>query len=272
MAENTTVTNTDANAGQWHASLEPDMQQWVGGMGLDKLPADQALAKVLPMYRGAEQKLGVPADQVLKLPGKDAKPEDWKPIWQRLGAPEKPEDYGLAEPGKETEFLKTASAWFHELGIPKGMASGLAGKWNEYVQASSVRAEGEWNARFDKEVGELKTAWGQDYDKNLDLSNRVLRTAGFTREEQMALEQALGPKAFRERFAKFGAMVGEHRFVGTDGQGQGGFQMSAEGAKARIADLNKDAAWKTAFLNGDADKKAEWTRLHTIAFPEQQAA
>ena len=265
---NTTVTPDTS----WASSLPDEMKPWIGGMGLDKLDAPAALAKVLPMYRGAEQKLGVPADQVLRLPGKDAKPEDWRAVWQRLGAPEKPEDYGIEPPqqGGDPEFLKTAVGWFHELGIPKAMAASLAGKWNEYAAAAQTRAEGQWNERFDKEVADLKNEWKAEYDKNLDLSNRVLRAAGFTPEQQMAIEQALGPKAFRQSFAKFGAMVGEHRFHG--GNTNTVFQMSTEAAKTRLEDLKKDNAFQTKLLGGDADAKAEWTRLHQVAFPEPMAA
>jgi hypothetical protein len=260
-----------ANAGSWADTLDADTKPWVAGMGLDKLPADQALAKVLPMYRGAEQKLGVPADQVLRLPGKDAKPEEWRAVYSKLGTPDKPEGYEIQAPeGDSGEFLKTAVGWFHEIGLPKGMAQALTGKWGEYVAAAQEAEIGKWNARFDTEVAELKTTWGQDYDKHLDLSNRVLKAAGFSPDQQKAIEQALGPKAFRQAFAKFGSMVGEHRFVG--GEGEKGFGMSPEGARERIKALQADKAWQTKYLNGDADAKAEFTRLQQIANPEQMSA
>jgi hypothetical protein len=247
------------------------MKPWVSGMGLDKLAPDQALAKVLPMYRGAEQKLGVPADQVLRLPGKDAKPEEWKAVYQRLGAPDKPEGYELTAPeGDNGEFLKTASAWFHEIGVPKSQAAALAGKWAEYTQAQKVAMDGQWNQRFDTEVAALKTEWGDSFDKNSDLASRVQRAGGWTTEQLQAMEKALGPKAFMAGFAKFGGMVGEHRFTGGEGEKQYG--MSSEGARSRIADLKKDQGWVAKYSSGDADAKAEWTRLHQIAFPDQQAA
>lgn len=266
-----TVTNPPpgaaaANSGSWADSFDADTKGWVSGMGLDKLPADQALAKVLPMYRGAEQKLGVPADQLLRLPGANAKPEDWTPIWTKLGRPEKPEGYEIKPPeGDAGEFLKTATGWFHTLNMPKAMAQGLASKWGEYVTQQQEAAVGRWNQRFETEVNELKQAWGQDYDKHMDLSNRVLRAAGFTEEEQKAMEQALGPKAFRERFAKFGSSVGEHRFAGTQ-QGQQGFGMSAEAARARIGERGKDQEFMKKLFAGDADAKGEWTRLHEVAY------
>lgn len=271
VVANPAGNGTAANAATWADSFDADTKQWVAGKGWDKLDAAAVLPELVKGYRGAEKTLGVPSERLLRLPANDAKPEEWRPIWQRLGAPEKPEDYGLAPEGQQpTEFLKTASAWFHELGIPKQMAVGLAKKWNEFVGAQQEAEVGKWNQRFEEEVTALKNDWKTDYDKNLDLSNRVLRAAGFTTEQQMALERALGPKAFRQAFAKFGSMVGEHRFVGTDGQGQGGFGMSPEGAKARLADLKKDNAWMSSYLAGDADKKAEWTRLHEVAFGTTQ--
>lgn len=272
--QNTTVdTNTAANAGAWAESFDADTKGWVAGKGWDKLDASSVLPELVKGYRGAEQRLGVPADQLLRLPGKDAKPEDWKQVWTKLGAPENPEGYEIQAPeGDPGEFMKAATGWFHELGVPKSMAQGLAAKWNEYGQVVQEQQVGQWNQRFDNEVAELKNEWKVDYDKHIDLSNRVLRAAGFTPEQQMAIERALGPKAFRQAFAKFGTLVGEHRFAGNEGQGQGGFQMSPEAARARIQDLQKDTAWRQAFLNGDADKKAEWTRLHEVAFPQQQAA
>lgn len=256
----------------WFSSYDEDTKGFVTAKGWDKLDPNAALAEAVKGYRGAESKLGVPADQILKLPGKDAKPEDWKPVWQRLGAPETPEGYELPVPdGHDPEFAKAASAWFHELGVPKQQAAGLAQKWNEHVMAVQAQQEGQWNQRFDQELAALKGEWkGDEYDKNVDLAKRVMKTAGFNEDQMRSIERALGPKAMLQSFAKFGAMVGEHRFVG--GNQAQNFGMSTEGAKERIATLKKDSAYMAAYVGGDADKIAEMTRLHQIAFPEQQAA
>lgn len=39
-----------------------------------------------------------------------------------------------------------------------------------------------------------------------------------------------------------------------------------EAAQASIAALKNDAAWTAAYVGGDAAKKAEWTRLHEVAY------
>jgi hypothetical protein len=267
-----TTTTTETPQGSWADKLDGEMKPWVSGMGLDKLPPDQALAKVLPMYRGAEQKLGIPADQVIRIPGKDAKPEDWRAVWSKLGAPENPDGYELPVPeGTDGSFAKTAAGWFHELGVPKSAAAAIAQKWNEHVAGMAGAETESWNKRFDEEMNALKGDWkGDEFAKNSDLAKRVMRTGGWTPEQLSAMERALGPRAFLQGFAKFGGMVGEHRFV--EGSTNQQFGMSPEQAKQRINDLQNDKAWQASYLNGDADKKTEWTRLHGIAFPETQQA
>lgn len=208
--------NDSGGGGSWADGLDADTKTWVGGMGLDKLPEREALAKVLPMYRGAEQKLGVPADQVLRLPGKDAKPEDYMAIYRKLGAPEKAEDYGLQAPeGSDGEYIKGATTKFHELGVTKAQASGIAEWHNAQVEAAKAADVDKWNARHDAELNELKGEWkGDEFAKNMDMAQRVMRAAGFNDDQLRAMEKALGPKALMSGFAKFGASIGEARFIG----------------------------------------------------------
>lgn len=263
----TTVTTGAANDA-WHASYDTDTKGWITGKGFDKLDAAAVLPELVKGYRGAERTLGVPADQIIRMPGKDAKPEDYRAIYTRLGLPANADGYEIQAPqGDDGAFLKTASGWFHEIGLPKGMGQALAGKWNEYRGKVLAEADAAWNTRFEKEVAELRGEWAADYDKYIDLSNRVLRAGGISVEHQRALETAMGPKAFRQVFAKFAGLIGEHRFEG--GQSTtGSFAMSPEQAKARIGELEKDAAWVKKYTAGDADAKAEFTRLNKIAYPE----
>lgn len=277
MADPAAVQNTPAPSGEpgggaandWHAGFDDDTKGWLAGMGVDKLPERDALAKVIPMYRNAEKKLGVPADQLLQLP-KDGDAEGFKAVMAKLGAPETPDGYGLKVPeGQPDGFLKTAVGWFHELGIPKRQAEGLAGKWNEYLTTQQAAREQQLNDRAEQDIKALKTEYGEDYDKNVELARRVRRAAGISDQEAQQIEDTIGLGRAMKVFAELGKAMGEHRFAGSEQGGQT-FGLSPESARARITDLKKDSAWMAAYLSGDADKKAEWTRLHKVAFPDQQ--
>lgn len=255
----------------WSAGLDEEHRQWVGGMGLDKLPEKDALVKLATGYRAAEKKLGVPADQLLRIPGADAKPEEWRQVWSKLGAPETPDGYELKAPdGQPDTFAKTAAAWFHEHGVPKAAAAGIAAKWNAYTAEAAAAQEAQLAAKADAEVAALRAEWGAEADRNIELARRVRRAAGLSTEEAIAMERSLGVSRAAKVFAELGKAMGEHRFA--DGGGTASFGMSPEGARARIADLRKDQQWMSAYLAGDADKKAEWTRLFKVAYPEGEAA
>lgn len=256
-------------SGGWVESFDDDSKSWISGMGLDKLSEREALSKVLPMYRGAEQKLGVPAEQLLRLPGKDAKPEDWRSVWVKLGAPDKPEGYEIAPPeGQGDEFSKVATSWFHEIGVPKGQAQALASKWNDYVAQQQTAQDAQFQSQADKDIAALREEWkGDEYNKNVALAQKVRRASGLSDEEALKVERALGLRRSAVVFSALGKSLGEHRFIGA-GEGSQSFAMTPESAGARLAELRKDGAWMSKYLSGDADKMAEYTRLMQIAHPE----
>lgn len=258
---------SEGEAQTWAATFDTDTKGWLGGMGLDKLPAEEALPKLVTGYRNAESKLGVPADQILRLP-KDDDAEGFMQIMAKLGRPESPDQYELPVPeGDDGAFAKQAATWFHELGLPKKQAAGLAEKWNQYAQ-SQIEAQAkdaENAAKADVEA--LKAEWkGEEFNKNVELARRVRKSAGVTDDEAIAIERALGVKRAAMVFAGLGKGLGEARFL--DSGGNGSFGMSPEAARAKIADLQKDSAWASAYLAGDAAKKEEFTRLLKIANPE----
>jgi hypothetical protein len=94
--------------------------------------------------------------------------------------------------------------------------------------------------------------------------SRAPRKRGATLEK---IEAALGTKGLMVFMHKLGTAFGEHAYVAGDGKVAGDGSMSPEAAKVRIAELDKDAAWNKAYLSGDADKKAEMSRLMAMAYP-----
>lgn len=260
-------------AQQWASSLDEDTRGWVSSKAWDKLPADKALSEALKLGRSAEQKLGVPAEQLARIPKDENDAEGLKTYLSKLGVPEKPEGYEIkGDANVSTDFPEQAAKWFYEMNVPKNIAKGLYGKLQTYAQSTMEAAEQKFNETADKEINELKSEWkGEEFDKNVELARRVRATMGLSVEETMALERAIGVKRAATVFSSLGKALGEHRFVG-GADAQTKFAMSPEAARTRIIDLQRDTKWMESYLQGDADKKAEWTRLHQIGFPDTQQA
>lgn len=255
-------------ADSWTSGFDEETRGWLGGMGVDKLPEKDALAKVIPMYRNAEKRLGVPADRLLTLPKDENDAEGFRAAMSKLGLPESPDGYELNAPeGDEGKFLKTAVVWMHELGIPKSQAHGLAGKWNEYVQAQTTAAAEAQAARNTEDYANLEKEWGDQYDAKIELGNRVIRAAGLSEDEAKKLTGAIGLKRAATLFAYLGGAMGEHNFKGGEGGGNR-FQMSPAELRSKIGSIEADPAYRDADSPKHAALVAEAFELRKLLHPE----
>lgn len=125
----------------------------------------------------------VKAEPGLKLPGNDAKPEEWQAFYRQIGAPEKPDDYGIKAPeGQDDAFAKEAASEFAKLGLRKDQANGMAAWWNAKVEAM-VKADAEkkaaenaaMQAKNEGEQTALKSEWGQAYDTNVAMAKSAVQ-------------------------------------------------------------------------------------------------
>lgn len=256
----------------WADGFDAETKGWLESKNLTKLEATKALPELAKGWRGAESKLGVPADQLQRLPKDANDAEGLKAYLGKLGVPETPAGYEIKpEEGVEADFPNEAAKWFHEMNLPTNIAKGLYGKLRTYAEAKMQAAEERYNQQADADIVALKNDWkGPEFDKNVELARRVRSTMGLSTEETMEVERVLGVKRAAQVFSSLGKMLGEHRFVGGE-QAQTRFSMSPEAARTRIFDLQSDKAWQGKYLAGDADARAEFTRLNQIAFPEMPA-
>ena len=125
---------------------------------------------LLKSYLHAQKLVG--ADKI-PVPNKHATDDDWKEVFKRLGAPEKPEDYKYnidqLDQTQIAEFNKTA----HQLGLLPKQAEGLIKFYNELSnnQASSLEQRAE-DAQLKTET-DLKKEFGPQYSKRLDQAKRL---------------------------------------------------------------------------------------------------
>lgn len=125
---------------------------------------------LLKSYLHAQKLVG--ADKI-PVPNKHATDDDWKEVFKRLGAPEKPEDYKYnidqLDQTQVAEFNKTA----HQLGLLPKQAEGLIKFYNELSnnQASSLEQRAA-DAQLQTEI-DLKKEFGPQYSKRLDQAKRL---------------------------------------------------------------------------------------------------
>lgn len=122
---------------------------------------------------------------MIRLPGKDAKPEEIAEYRKALGIPEKPEDYGLKAPEKLPEgtewdegFAKSFSTKAHELGLSKAQVEALSA-W--HMQETVQKVQGidvEGTKIFEAQQAELRRDFGEHFDKRMVDAQRAAMTLG----------------------------------------------------------------------------------------------
>jgi len=164
------------------------------------------------------QKL-IGADKIA-IPGKAATAEEWQSVYQRLGAPEDPNQYELEQTdvfdeGSFTAFRNKA----YEIGLSNKQAQEIAGLYQDQINAGrealNQRAE---EARFNGEQ-ELRQEFGQNFEKKLTQAQAAARTVmGDTEifdQIQLADGRVLGDHpAIIRTFSRMAEMLGEDGLVG----------------------------------------------------------
>ena len=149
---------------------------------------------VLTSYRNLEKLIGVPPDRILKLPGDKDPAESWNGIYDRLGRPKAATDYKIPLPEGDTgEFAKTIAPIFHEAGLSQAQVSKIAERHNALMGEQIKKSTEATKAAQEREIVELRSEWGPDYDRNNDTVDRAAAAFGMTKEHATALKQAMGP-------------------------------------------------------------------------------
>ncbi|MFP3799445.1 hypothetical protein [Paraburkholderia sp. SIMBA_027] len=125
-------------------------------------------------------------------------------------APAKAEDYKLPVPeGQSDELAKAASTWFHEAGISQAAAEALVTKFNAHVAGLNEAAELAQKQQGEQQMAALKTEWGTQYDKNVELGRQALHQFGIPAETVSKLEKQVGAAQILKTFSQIGAALGE---------------------------------------------------------------
>lgn len=158
----------------WHAGLPADL------VAEKSVLRHATLEDAIRAGLGAEKRLGVPHDQLVRLPTND---DETKALYLKLGAPEKPEGYNIGLPDGATDDDKAAAASFakhmHEQGpFPPAFVK-AAVDWNNQQAAAAAEAQkaadDELNAAG---TALLKQELGAAYDPDMRAVGHLLNELG----------------------------------------------------------------------------------------------
>lgn len=310
MAEETTTTTT-TNDTAWTASLPEAIrgnEAWkdvpdVGTLATRYLDTRKPFAEMLPKdiageatfkdirdldglargYHGAQKLLGVPKDQLLRLPTDD-KPESWAPIYDKLGRPEKADAYKLTLPDGVTMNTEAAKPIFekaHELGISQKQLDGLYGTLLGVATKNGEAAKAKSDGELAAASSALKTEWGVAYDQKI--AEAMQAVEHFAKEMKLGdglkadLEKSgLGNNpAIAKLFAGLAANLKEDGKLTGRAAGAESLASPTE-ARQNIAALQQDKNFMKSYTDkrdpGHAAAMAKMTALYAQANPQQQAA
>lgn len=246
-----------AASGNWYDSIQSeDLRGFAQNRGW------QDVGQVVESFRNAEKLLGVPKDQLLRMPqGDDA--QAWDAFYEKIGRPAKPDGYKLPVPDGDTgEFAKVASNWFHKAGLNTKQAEGLATEWNAYMTQVLADQDAAQSAQSERELGDLRKEWGNAYDSRVELGRRAAREFGVEGETLTAMENAVGTAKLLKLFANIGEKFGESSFVeGSQGGQNSMMTMTPTAAKAKYDELRRNPEWVAKALTPGTREHEEKKRI-----------
>jgi len=215
--------------GSWLDGLE---DQYKSNPLINKWESLNDFAKT---HLNAQKLIG--ADKVA-IPGKAATDEEWQSVYQRLGAPEDPQQYSLerADVFDENTF-ETFRNTAYEIGLSNKQAEKISNYFeNQVREGQEVLSQRAEEARFSGEQ-ELRKEFGQNFEQKLTQAQAAARTVmGDTEifdQIQLADGRVLGDHpAIIRTFSRMAEMLGEDGLVGAPTD----VVMSSQDAKQLISE------------------------------------
>lgn len=259
---------TDTGQKPWHDGADAETLGHIQNRGWDKKTAAEAAMEAIKAHREAERFVGIPANQILRLPD----PKDEAAVnafWGRLGYPGDAAKYDFAAIKKpdgsdlDPAVVENLRAIANDLKLPADTAARLA--------ASLVKADADRGAetlavstaKLDGEKAELRKNWGVNYDANMLVARNTAQKLGVTPEGVSALEGQIGYAAVMSMFQNIGSKIGEDHFISNANPAIPGV-MTRDQAVARKSELMNDQAWAKRYLDGGAAEGREMRALLTL--------
>lgn len=221
-------------------------------------------AALLESFQQAEKRI---SERGLTVPSKADDPR-WADVWKALGRPDEASGYKLQFEGADPKMLEAASGWFHAAGLAPQQAKAVVGAFLEHQKASAAQAEALTQAREVESTAALRQAWGEAYERNIELAMRAGQHLGLSDDEMRAMRRTIGV----QRFAELLVGIGKDVLAEDDANIAGKLNLpagSAAEAQAQLDRLHADPAFMEKLRSEDptvrANAVARRTELQKLA-------
>ncbi len=157
----------------WSASLGSDYEQFKPTIEGDKIADPKAALSTIATLKQQ-------AASSVQLPGKDAKPEEWAAVWQRLGRPDSPDKYDLSgfTPPEglpwSADVQKAMVAEMHAEGLTSAQVTGNLNRYAKVYAAQATARDAAAAQASETATAALRAEWKDGYDANIDLAKKGL--------------------------------------------------------------------------------------------------
>lgn len=276
-----TAATTDATAAAtaadpWHKGVESEyLGHWQNKAWKYDDPKTIAI-EATKAALAAQKIIGVPPEQIVRLPSKPDDEAGWKGVWTRLGVPGEAKDYDLSSvkfadgsdlPEGLTATIRDASLAAR---VPKEHGATIAKAVVKHLDGARAETAAADAAKLAVERANLAKSWGQNADFNKRTAMEGARRLGIDHEGVAALEKVVGYAKVMEAMRRVGASSSEDTWKGGDTQPGGA--MTREAATARKKELMADTEWGKRYMNGGAVEKREMTNLNMLISGDVRAA
>lgn len=224
--------------------LEPSLQSF------------DSVDKLAKSYVHAVRKLGVPADELVRMP-KEMSAEQQAEIYERLGRPNSADEYVL---DSQTELTPAYKQLAHEIGLNQQQAAKLHDWYNENIGSQQ---ELQTQAREQQSVEWLRALqqeWKGDFQHNADMAQRAFKQFADSDAVEAINESGLGNHpAILKMFHQIGRLLAEDGSL-RSGEASDFGMMSASTAQNEINTLMNNGDFMEAYLDQYHPRHAESVR------------
>jgi hypothetical protein len=254
----------------WYDGAPADVLTYWQNKGLDTAnPRDFAL-QLTNQARNHERYIGVPAEQLLRLPQPTTPEADRRAFYDKLGVPTQAKDYDFTEVpipegvNVDGAYLDGMRQSFHKNNISKDAAAGLLSDLYALEGQQRAQREAADVVRLQQARGQLEREWGTNLEANKALATIGQKKLGINNEEFEGLCYVWGEYKALDVLRMIGASaVTEDDFK--EGTHATGAPTTVSGAQAEIDRMRTDQAFVARWMAGQKDAVDYMKYLHQIA-------